>query len=471
MASADNMPSNIAKWPKPHARELELADDASAATLLATPWRSRIIIWVLLAVFAAFLLWAGFSHVEVVTRGTGQVVPSSRLQTIQNLEGGIVRDIFVNEGDVVEAGQPLARIDPTRATSDLAERNSTLAGLQASVAQYQAELASVTVSPSADDWRQQVSVATQPIPLSDEFKTSNPDIYNAAESAYSARLNGLSSQLDQAAAQIQQRQQELQELRAKADSLSRSYQLSRQQLGITAPLVKEGIVSQVDLLDLQRQVNDQRGELESAQLSIPAKQSELQEAISKHRDVATQFRSRSADALTEARNKLDSLQQGRVSLQDRVDRTLVTSPVRGSVQSIEVNTIGGVVDPGAKLMQIVPIEDQLLVEARVAPRDVGFLRVGQPVTVKLSAYDFTIYGGLKGTVTRISPDTEQDEKGNTYYEMTVKTDSNHLGKSEDDLAIIPGMQATVDVVTGEQTILQYLLKPILRAKQGALRER
>ncbi|WP_157958673.1 HlyD family type I secretion periplasmic adaptor subunit [Salinicola sp. CPA57] len=467
MASADN----VVKWPRPSARELELADDASAATLLATPWRSRIIIWILLAAFIAFLVWAGLSSIEVVTRGTGQVVPSSRLQTIQNLEGGIVRELYVDEGDVVDAGQPLARIDPTRATSDLAERNSTLAGLQATVAQYQAELSSVEVNPDAAAWRDQVAISRQPIPLSDEFQTTNQDIYTAAASAYSARINGLQSQLDQAAAQIQQRQQELEEIRARVGSLSRSYQLSRQQLGITAPLVKEGIVSQVDLLNLQREVNDQRGDLESAQLSIPSKQSELEEAISKRRDVAAQFRSRSADALTEARNKLDSLQQGRVSLQDRVDRTLIVSPVRGSVQSINVNTIGGVIEPGASLMEIVPIEEQLLVEARISPRDVGFIRVGQPATVKFSAYDFTIYGGMKGQVMRISPDTEEDDKGNTYYEVTVRTDSNHLGKNVDNLAIIPGMQATVDVITGEQTILQYLLKPILRAQQGAMRER
>ncbi|WP_207233598.1 HlyD family type I secretion periplasmic adaptor subunit [Salinicola tamaricis] len=465
------MAGKVLKWPRPTAQELELADDASAATLLATPWRSRILIWVLLAFFIAFLVWAGLSSIEVVTRGMGQVVPSSRLQTIQNLEGGIVRDIYVQEGDIVDVGQPLARIDPTRASSDLAERESTLAGLQATVAQYQAEMASVTVKPNADDWHDQVAVSTQPLPVSDTFQKANPDIYSAAENAYSARLSSLRSQLDQAAAQIEQRQQELQELRSKAQSLSRSYQLSRQQLGITAPLVKEGVVSRVDLLNLQRQVNDQRGELESAQLSIPAKQSELQEAISKRRDVAQQFRSRSADALSEARGKLDSLQQGRASLQDRVDRTLITSPVRGKVQSINVNTIGGVIDPGASLMQIVPIEDNLLVEAKVAPRDIGFIQPGQPATVKLSAYDFTIYGGLKGKVLRISPDTEEDDKGNTYYVVTVRTDSNHLGKNSDDLAIIPGMQATVDIITGRQTILQYLLKPILRAQQSAMRER
>ncbi|WP_110667644.1 HlyD family type I secretion periplasmic adaptor subunit [Salinicola halophilus] len=465
------MADNPRKWPRPTARELELADDASAATLLATPWRSRILVWALLALLIAFLVWAGLSSVEVVTRGTGQVVPSSRLQTIQNLEGGIVREVSVSEGDIVEAGQPLARIDPTRATSDLAERNSTLAGLQASVAQYQAEITSVALNPEASDWSAQVLISPQSLPLSDEFQEENSDIFSAAQNAYSARISGLRSQLDQATAQIQQRQQELQETRARASSLSRSYQLSRQQLGITAPLVEEGVVSQVDLINLQREVNDQRGQLESAQLSIPSKQSELQEAISKRRDVAAQFTSRAADALSEARGKLDSLQQGRVSLQDRVDRTLITSPVRGIVQSVNVTTIGGVIDPGESLMQIVPVEDKLLVEARIAPRDVGFLHAGQRAKVKLSAFDFTTYGGLDGEVLRVSPDTEEDEKGNTYYEVTVRTDSNHLGPNEDDLTIIPGMQATVDVITGEQTILQYLLKPILRAQQSAMRER
>ncbi|WP_157956914.1 HlyD family type I secretion periplasmic adaptor subunit [Salinicola aestuarinus] len=465
------MADNPRKWPRPSSQELELADDASAATLQATPWRSRILIWVVLAMLIAFLVWAGVSSVEVVTRGMGQVVPSSRLQTIQNLEGGIVREISVSEGDIVEAGQPLARIDPTRATSDLAERNSTLTGLQASVAQYQAELASVALNPDADDWRAQVLVSTQPLPLSEDFREQSQNVFSAVQNAYNARLSGLRSQIDQASAQVQQRQQELDEIRARVASLSRSYQLSRQQLGITAPLVDEGIVSQVDLINLQREVNDQRGQLESAQLSIPSKQSELQEAISRRRDVAAQFSSRAADGLSEARSKLDSLQQGRVSLQDRVDRTLITSPVRGSVQSINVTTIGGVIDPGESLMQIVPIEDKLLVEARIAPRDVGFIHSGQPATVKLSAFDFTIYGGLRGEVLRVSPDTEEDEKGNTYYEVTVRTDSNHLGPNDDELTIIPGMQATVDVITGEQTILQYLLKPILRAQQSAMRER
>ncbi|WP_206062600.1 HlyD family type I secretion periplasmic adaptor subunit [Kushneria phosphatilytica] len=187
--------------------------------------------------------------------------------------------------------------------------------------------------------------------------------------------------------------------------------------------------------------------------------------------LATQFRSRSANALNEAQGKLESLQQGRTSLQDRVDRTLVTSPVNGIVRSINVNTIGGVVDPGASLMEIVPIEDQLQVEARVQPRDIGFIHQGMPATVKISAYDFTIYGGLKGTVTRISPDTVQDEEGNSFYEITVRTQSNHLGSAQEPLPIIPGMQASVDVLTGNQTVLQYLLKPILRAQQGALHER
>ncbi|GHC14545.1 HlyD family type I secretion periplasmic adaptor subunit [Kushneria pakistanensis] len=459
------------RWPRPKSHELELADDASAAMLLATPWRSRILLWVLLAVLGAFIAWAALAHVEIVTRGNGQVVPSTRLQTIQNLEGGIVRELYVRQGDIVEPGQPLARIDPTRASSDLAERVSTLAGLQSIIAQYQAELSSVTINADAGNWQDQVVITSQPPEFDEAFRSNNPSLAATAAEGYRERIGGLRTQLDQARDQISQRNQELSELRARVSSLSRSYQLASQQLAITQPLVQEGVVSRVDLLEQQRQVNDLRGELESARLSIPSKQSELQEAISRRRDVAAQFRVRSADALSEARGRLDSQQQGRASLQDRLDRTLVTSPVHGSVRTINVNTIGGVIDPGASLMEIVPIEDQLQIDVRISPRDIGFIHPGQPATVKLSAYDFTIYGGLRGLVQRISPDTVQDEKGNSFYEVTVVTDQNHLGSERNPMTIIPGMQASVDVITGDQTILQYLLKPILRAQQGALRER
>ncbi|MFC0336955.1 membrane fusion protein, adhesin transport system [Kushneria avicenniae] len=459
------------RWPRPGGHELELADDASAAMLLATPWRSRILLWVLLAVLGAFIAWAALAHVEIVTRGTGQVVPSTRLQTIQNLEGGIVRELYVRQGDIVEPGQPLARIDPTRASSDLAERESTLAGLQSILAQYQAELSSVAINADAGSWQEQVVITSQPPEFDDAFRSTNPALADTAEEGYRERIGGLRTQLDQARDQISQRNQELSELRSRVASLSRSYQLASQQLAITTPLVQEGVVSRVDLLEQQRQVNDLRGELESARLSIPSKQSELQEAISRRRDVAAQFRVRSADALSEARSRLESQQQGRASLQDRLDRTLVTSPVQGSVRTINVNTVGGVIEPGASLMEIVPIEDQLQIDVRIPPRDIGFIHPGLPATVKLSAYDFTIYGGLKGVVQRISPDTVQDEKGNSFYEVTVVTDQSHLGSDRNPMTIIPGMQASVDVITGDQTILQYLLKPILRAQQGALRER
>ncbi|WP_457808589.1 HlyD family type I secretion periplasmic adaptor subunit [Kushneria sp. EE4] len=459
------------RWPRPGSHELELADDASAAMLLATPWRSRILLWVLLAVLAAFVAWAATAHVEIVTRGTGQVVPSTRLQTIQNLEGGIVRELYVRQGDIVEPGQRLARIDPTRASSDLAERESTLAGLQSIIAQYQAELASVVINTEADGWQDQVVITLQPPEFNETFRSANPDLAATATESYRDRIGGLRTQLDQSRDQIAQRTQELSEIRARVASLSRSHQLASQQLAITTPLVQEGVVSRVDLLEQQRQVNDLRGELESARLSIPSKQSELQEAISRRRDVAAQFRVRSADALSEARGRLESQQQGRASLQDRLDRTLVTSPVQGSIRTINVNTIGGVIEPGASLMEIVPIEDQLQIDVRIPPRDIGFIHPGQPATVKLSAYDFTIYGGLRGVVQRISPDTVQDEKGNSFYEVTVVTDQNHLGGEHNPMTIIPGMQASVDVITGDQTILQYLLKPILRAQQGALRER
>ncbi|NVN56937.1 HlyD family type I secretion periplasmic adaptor subunit [bacterium Scap17] len=452
-------------------RDLHHLDDVSSAVLLATPWKSRILIWMVLAFVAIFIIWASQASLEVVTRGSGKVVPSTHLQVVQNLEGGIVREIYIKEGQVVSAGEPLLRIDDTSAGSDLRERVSTLDGLQATIMQYDTELESIEVNASADAWKDQVIVKNIELPFDEEFKARSPALVSRAMTAYRTHLNQLNSGLNGAREQILQKEQELRELRSRINSLERSYQLSRRELGMTAPLVREGVVSQVDLLKIQREVNDLRGDLESARLAVPGKQSELDEAISNRVGVAQEFRSRAAEELAKTQADLGRLREGRTSLQDRLDRTLVTSPVQGAIKTLNINTIGGVIEPGEDLMEIVPIEDQLLVQARVAPKDIGFLRIGQPAVVKLSAYDFTIYGGLEGKVDQISADTVQDEEGNSFYEIKVLTEQNHLGSDSDPLTIIPGMQASVDVITGNQTVLQYLMKPILRARQGALRER
>ena len=237
------------------------------------------------------------------------------------------------------------------------------------------------------------------------------------------------------------------------------------------PLAKEGIVPQVELIKLERQVNEMRGELENARLLLPKQNSLLKESILKRIDVALQFRVNAQKELDEKRNKLAQVTEGQVGLKDRVARTSVLSPVRGTIKTIKVNTVGGVVQPGMDLVEVVPLEDNLLVEARVLPKDIAFLRPGLPAIVKITAYDFAIYGGLQGTLEHISADTIQDDKGNAFYLVRVRTGKSFLGDASKPLPIIPGMMANVDIITGKKSVLDYLLKPILRARYTALRER
>ena len=237
------------------------------------------------------------------------------------------------------------------------------------------------------------------------------------------------------------------------------------------PLAKEGIVPQVELIKLERQVNEMSGELENTRLLLPKQNSLLKEAILKRIDVALKFRVDSQKELEEKRSKLAQVTEGQVGLKDRVARTSVVSPVKGTIKTIKVNTVGGVVQPGMDLAEVVPLEDTLLVEAKVLPKDIAFLRPGLPAIVKITAYDFAIYGGLKGTLEHISADTIQDDKGNAFYLVRVRTEKSYLGDSKKPLPIIPGMMANVDIITGKKSVLDYLLKPILRARYTALHER
>ena len=253
--------------------------------------------------------------------------------------------------------------------------------------------------------------------------------------------------------------------------MSRSVDLAAQELSMNRPLAKEGIVPQVELIKLERQVNEMSGELENTRLLLPKQNSLLKEAILKRIDVALKFRVDSQKELEEKRSKLAQVTEGQVGLKDRVARTSVVSPVKGTIKTIKVNTVGGVVQPGMDLVEVVPLEDTLLVEAKVLPKDIAFLRPGLPAIVKITAYDFAIYGGLKGTLEHISADTIQDDKGNAFYLVRVRTEKSYLGDSKKPLPIIPGMMANVDIITGKKSVLDYLLKPILRARYTALHER
>jgi adhesin transport system membrane fusion protein len=451
--------------------ELDYIDDKTAALLLNTPTSARIMLWVMVAFFICAIVWAAWAEIDKVTVGQGKVVPSSQVQVIQNLEGGLVKEILVREGDSVIRGQQLLLIDDTRFKSDFREREQQVLNLTASVLQLSASLTSVIIdeSKSGNDWRETVTLDTNKLAYPPTFEENNKSLVSRQRAEYRQDLNELRNELSVIDQQVRQKQQDLVEMQARVRNLRNGYNLARDELNITKPLADEGVVPKVELLKLQRQVNDTRRELTSTELKLPALRSAIEEAKLSRIDIAQKFRSEQQEKLNEAQDRLSSMTESAVGLEDRVNRTVVVSPVNGTVKTLNVNTVGGVIQPGMDIVEIVPTEDTLLVEAKIAPQDIAFLRPELHAIVKFSAYDFTKYGGLDGTLEHISADTTQDEEGNSFYIVRVRTEKTSFGHDE-TLPIIPGMTASVDIITGKRTVLDYLLKPIISAQNNALKE-
>lgn len=450
--------------------DIAFTGDVHAALLdYGVSRKSRLLLRLVAAFFFIFLLWASLAPLDEVTKGNGKVIPSSHTQMIQNLEGGILAELLVTEGELVDKGQGLARLDDVRFSSSFKESRIKYLELLARTSRLEAE------------------VNDTPFHMPQEVLTESPALAQNETSLYQSRQNELRSSLGVLMEQARQKEQELREFEAKRGQASRSYGLIKKELDLSAPLVKEGAVSEVEILRLQRQANELNGELEGYTLAIPRVQSELEEANQKIEELKLKFRAEAGKQLNEDKAELARTTESNVALEDRVSRTRVTSPMKGIVKQIKVNTVGGVIQPGVDFMEIVPIDEQLLIEAEVRPKDVAFLRPGLSAMVKFTAYDFAIYGGLEATLEHISADTithkAQDEQGQrskglkdpgdneSYYLIRLRTQKNHLGTAEKPLPIIPGMITEVDIITGQKTVLDYLLKPILKARERALRER
>jgi len=375
------------------------------------------------------------------------------VQTIQNLEGGIVSEIFVHEGQVVEKGQTLLRLDDTRFASNRDETDADRNSLEARVERLSAEADGRVPS------------------FSEQLKKDAPQVVDDQMRLYHTRQARQDSEVNILQEQLRQKTQELAEFRAKQQQYRSSLGLVQQELNMSEPLVKSGAISPVEMLRLRRSAVEINGELSATTLAIPRAEAAVQEIARKVDESRLGFRSDALKELNEVRTELNKLTASSRAIDDKVSRTTVVSPVRGIVKQLKVNTIGGVVQPGSDMVEIVPLEDNLLVEAKIRPQDVAFLRPGQPATVKFTAYDYTIYGGLKAQLELISADTITDDKGNAFYLIQVRTSKNHLGTDAKPLLIIPGMVATVDIITGEKSVLDYILKPVLKARWEALRER
>ena len=433
--------------------ETEFMPELASAALQDSPRRSRLTVWVCAALIIAALVWARFAVLQEVTMGEGKAIPSSKVQVIQNLEGGIVTEIFVREGQMVNKGDTLLRLDDTRFLSNRGESEADRYALMAQVERLSAE---------ADG---------KPFVVPAEVRQKAPQVAEDETALYQSRQRRLQSEQKTLGEQLRQKTQELAEFRSKQDQYQSALGLLQQELNMSTPLVGSGAISPVEILRLKQRSVEARGQLNATTLAIPRANSAINEIKSKIDESEQTFRSDAARELNEKRTDLSKIAANRIAIEDRVTRTTVVSPVYGVVKQLKVNTIGGVVQPGSDLLEIVPLEDNLLIEARVRPQDVAFLHPGQSAMVKFSAYDYTIYGGLKAKLELIGADTITDDKGNSFYLIQVRTDKNHLGGDNKPLLIIPGMTATVDIITGEKSVLDYLLKPVLKARTEAMRER
>lgn len=433
--------------------DTEFMPEVDGTLLEDSPTLARITVWLVSLLLLTALVWAKFAVLEEVTMGEGKAIPSSKIQVIQNLEGGIVAEIFVREGQLVNKGDVLLRLDDTRFLSNRGESDADRMALTARLERLQAE------------------AEGRPLVMPAEITLKAPQLVEDELALYNSRQDRLHSEQRTLNEQLRQKTQELAEFSSKQQQYRSSLGLIQQELNMSQPLVSSGAISEVEILRLRRSAVEMRGSLDATTLAIPRAQAGISEIKSKMEESELAFRSDAFKELNEVRTELQKITASSLAIDDRVSRTTVQSPVHGIIKQLKVNTIGGVVQPGSDLLEIVPLEDNLLIEAKVRPQDVAFLHPGQKAMVKFSAYDYTIYGGLKANLELISADTITDEEGNSFYLIQVRTDKNHLGSDAHPLLIIPGMIATVDIITGEKSVLDYLLKPVLKARAEALRER
>lgn len=430
--------------------EFDFMKDADSIIIGQEPLRARVLTYALGGAVVLFVVWAALVQVDEITRGDAKVIPSRQLQVLQSLDGGIVSQILVKEGDMVTENQVLLQVDSTRFESSVRENRSQYLSLLAKAARLRAIGENKPFVPPPE------AVAEDPRTVDEERR-----LYETATSE-------LQTQLLIARQQLAQRSQELNEASAKKRQAAQSYESTSRELAVTKPLLSSGAVSEVELLRLQRDVDRFKGEGDIAGSQIARVQASISESARKIQEVELTYRNTASKEYSETMARLNSLAQSGTGLADRVKQSALRSPVKGTIKRLLVNTVGGVVQPGRDVVEIVPLEGRLLLEAKVAPRDIGFLKPGQRAIVKFTAYDFSVYGGLNASLEHIGADSVTDERGNVFYTVRVATDQAAL---QGNLPIIPGMVAEVDIITGKKTILSYLLKPVLRAKSAAMTER
>jgi len=415
---------------------------------------TRMLLLVIAGVVFTLLLWAAVAEVETVTRAEGKVIPSARLQLVQSLEGGIVESIRVQQGQQVRQGEVLATLSAAQVGADLNSRNQQQLALQAKVARLTA-LAEGS-EPQFDPLLQRDGALL----VSHELAA-----FRSQQMRHTADLAVLD-------AQLRQRQEELSESRITADTAAKTLRIAQEERTMVAEMVQRGLEPKLELVRLERVIADAAGRAAAAKVAINRIEAAIVETESRRQSATGQFRAEALVELNQALAELQSLEQALPALRDKVARTELRAPVAGVVNRLLVATIGGVVAPGEPVVEIVPIDEQLLIEALVQPKDIAFIGIGHPAKVKISAYDYAIYGALDGRVTNIGADVVTlGEPGQPFYQVRIETDRNVLESLDRELPMMPGMQAQVDIITGSRTVLQYLTKPLVGVKENAFRER
>lgn len=434
--------------------DLEYMNSVSAAMLTHNTLATKIMLWVGAFFIVWLIFWAYNAEIDALTRGQGKVIPSTQVQVIQNLEGGIVSEILVEEGESVKKGDILIKIDDTGFVSSFVESQLRYNELQAKSIRLLAE-----------------STGT-PFNASEEIRKNSPELIKYEESLYLSNKEQLENNMLIYKRRLEQKKDELKEAEARLANLTKNFEFITRELQLNKPLVDKGIVSEVEYLKLQREASTIEGQMKSTKLSIPRLNSIIDEQRNNILEVQFKFRNIAKEKFNETKAEMARIESAIIAREDKVKRTFVRSPVDGTIKQLLVNTVGGVVKPGMNIIEVVPTQDNLLIEAKIRPADIAFLFPGQRAIVKFSAYDFAIYGSLRGTLTHISADTIYDEASRqNYYLVRIKTDKNYLGEEAKKLNIMVGMTADVDIITGKKSVLDYILKPILRARENVLSER
>ncbi|KZL27566.1 HlyD family type I secretion periplasmic adaptor subunit [Pseudovibrio sp. Ad37] len=416
--------------------------------------QSRILIFTCAAIMLLLFVWSAFAHVEEVTRGNGRIIPSRQMQIVQAPERGIVSEVLFYEGEIVEQGAVLVKLDNTGFASQLGELLQKKYALQARLARLTAEARQANLA---------LDLSNTPTDIA-AFLQRELAVYKARKEQLAAEVAVLRSQFSQ-------KEQDLKQLEAEAQMLSANLTIIARELEINQQLYKRGVLPEIEFLRLKRQYTTLEGERQMLEASLASARSAKEEVLQKVASAQTTFASQAQSDLVATKAELAVIEERLRGAEDRVHRSALVAPVRGVINKLNVSTIGAVVQTGEPLIEIVPLEDTLLIAAKIQPQHVAFLHPGQDVSVKITAYDYSIYGGLDGVLERISPDTSEDERGQAFFKVIVRTKQNHLGSEQNPLPITPGMTASIDILTGEKSVLNYLAKPLLKVKAEAFRER